>query len=1464
MKKHTRRFLSLIIALTIILSSLPLMDISFAETNETMVSKVIEEMKEYYCKEKDTYDYLEAMTLKSLSVSHDVIQSKLEIEELSFEVGDSYQDSSSKEYAKAIMGLISAGFDPTNYNGKDYIEFLTSSQTEEGYFETKKGSGDKAEDIAYSIIALDMAGVEYDVAKAVDLLISKFTIEDDKAFVKEYSFSSGGDLELTAISMMALSNHRDIIDTNLIYKSINFIESERLESGMYGDIEWSGKEKVSAKLTSKIVQALIAVGEDITSERWLMANGNTMVDGLLKLKSGNEFKENENAWNEYATTEVFAALTDAYTGKSMFKPMDIGKLDKVKIVLPEGKNTIKVGKKMQVSAKVYDISGKVIPSQELEWSSNNTDIATIDEKGIITAVSPGTTTIHVQVKGSHIENSAEINVVGVEPHSIDIRIHGDITQLEVGNKTKIYVDVLDTGNEKIENPKIKWEVSSTDLASIDDEGVLTALEPGDVTITASINKNEEELLSKSINLRITTREAIIKEALEEVKDGIIENPDKYEYTTAMGLRLTGTNIDDIAGKALKYSYWPNTNTRAKDIMMAISIDKDPKNYHDKNYVQEILASDFYSEENPEWLANAIIALDMAGAKYDEVKAINALISKLDKNAGKYYIKNKNNNKPNTELTSLTLIALSKHSDIDGVNTAIEGIKNYLKSIQDENGLIENCKNHSLAIQALIASGEDIYSDEWVKQDELGNTVTLLDALLDLKVGSEFKVNPDNPYVKSGQEVYAFAALVDLSTNKSMYHEIKYTGPKEYTIKIETDSKDLTINQGHTLKLEAKVFENGNIVDKEILWESLDRDIVQVQDGEIKALKEGQTKVRAKIKYFEEIYDEVNITVNKVIDKAKKIVIRGIDNTPVIKGDKFKLEADVLDSNGNILENNDLEWTSSNPKIVSVDEAGNLVAYGAGSAIISVKIKGSHIKDTITITVFANEKDANNTINSFIEAVKDYYENVYYRESQGSLSAWETATFVRAGMDLDKWYANKKYQPSYDMNLNYFASKVNQALIMLDIDENPADFNGRNLIEEIVEELNKSDYGHANQKYLMGVIAVDRYNEKYKEEKFDYDEDTVMKNIFLGQTEDGGFTERGGNSVPLNTGYALQALSRHKNYSGVNESIDKALGYLQSIQKDDGGFYTTVYITGYNAQVIRGLLAVGEDLNSEKWAKGNTNPIESLFVLWKDNKSFDNKEGESENNRGWIDATQKALYTLVDLKEAGYSNYVVKTATIPGELEEPEEVLDVYTAIVVDKGNGYEIKSDPKKVTINTKEHKAGLTALGSLQATTPLYELSGTTVASIYGIENKGMGGWMFSVNEKVPSVGPKEVKLKEGDKIIWFYSPKGMDGKSPQWEELLKLAGEDKPKEFQIEDLTKDTIESGKHTKLKYKLTNLTNEEKESKFMIGLYDKKTDKLVNYSIMNKKLKSKEETEVETIFLIPSKGEYYIKSVVLDN
>lgn len=1308
--------------------------------NSNRIDEMILELKDYYLQEdKKEYNYLEAMTLKSLGVASSTIQDKIKIDDLS------------EEYAKAIMGIIGAGFDPRAYNGKDYIKLLADSQTEEGYF----GTGNSAEDIAYSILALDMAGGEYDVFKAVEQLESKFTIQDDKAFVKKWSFSSEGELDLTSISLIALSNYKELINKDLIEKAVNYIESERLSSGMYGTSSWTG-EKVSGKLTSKVVQVLLALDIEIEAET---------INGLLSLQEDNIFREEGNSGD--ATKEVFAALTDVHTGDSMFKGS--GDPARVEIVLPRDTNEIKSGKEIQLLGKAYDENQAYNPSNTYLWSSDDPDIATVDKNtGKVKGINNGSATIRVKVEGFEgIEDSLVINVADVEPHSIEILVDEDLAQIEVARKTGINALVKDLDEEIIEQANIQWEINPQELGELDSSGIFTALESGNITIKASVEKGNGDILSNSANLRIVDKETKINEALEEVKDGIVEESSSYGNTTAMGLKLMGIDQEDIASKAQKYSrYSSNANTRAKDIMVATVIGRDPRDYDGRDYVKELIDEDFYNEENAKWLANSIIALDMVGEEYDQVKAINSLKEKLTKDGDKYYVKYSNRN-IDYKTTALILVAFSNHREISGVVESINGIKNCFKAEQIENALIGNCENHSLAVQALLASGEDIYSDQWTKLDKYGNRINLLDALLSLKVGSKFKLNPDDRWINNGKEIFAFAALSDLSRDTSMYHEFNQSRPKEFTIEIQEEFKNRTIKQGEEIQLQVKVFEDGNLVDKEIIWESSDEDILEVEDGLVKGLREGAARVKGTVKSRKDIYDETTITVKSVIGEPAKLAIKGLDKLPVKKGDNFQLQANIFDANGNNLESDLLKWESKNPEILSVTETGHATAHDAGLVEIIAKISGTEIEDRINISVFADGDEANNTIDSFVDRIQVFYETIHFVENQSSLNAWETATFTKAGFSLDKWDASKSYEVSYDKDLNYLGNKANQALIMLDLGESPANYKGRNLIKEIVEQINKSDYGHAQQNYLRAVRAVDRFNESYKDRKVDYDENIIISNILKAQTKEGGFKERGDDPVALNTGYALKALSAHRSFNGVEESINKAIAYLQSVQKEDGGFYMNKYQTGNNAEIISGLLSLGEDLTSSKWTKGNMNPIESMFILWNNRGSFDDAEDDSINNRPWITATQKSLHTLIDLKEAGYSNYVVKSRVISELPDIEEETLKVHTAIAVGAGGAYELKSDPQEVEISSKDHSGGLTALGALQATASLYEMTGSTVTSIYGIENKGSGGWMYAVNDKTPSVGADKFELKEDDKVVWFYSPQGMDAQTPTWEEL-------------------------------------------------------------------------------------------------
>ena len=48
----------------------------------------------------------------------------------------------------------------------------------------------------------------------------------------------------------------------------------------------------------------------------------------------------------------------------------------------------------------------------------------------------------------------------------------------------------------------------------------------------------------------------------------------------------------------------------------------------------------------------------------------------------------------------------------------------------------------------------------------------------------------------------------------------------------------------------------------------------------------------------------------------------------------------------------IEWSSSDPTIVTVDQTGNLTAVKSGEAKVTVKIKGTEISDTIPVTVVA--------------------------------------------------------------------------------------------------------------------------------------------------------------------------------------------------------------------------------------------------------------------------------------------------------------------------------------------------------------------------------------------------------------------------------------------------------------------------------------------------------------------------------
>lgn len=104
------------------------------------------------------------------------------------------------------------------------------------------------------------------------------------------------------------------------------------------------------------------------------------------------------------------------------------------------------------------------------------------------------------------------------------------------------------------------------------------------------------------------------------------------------------------------------------------------------------------------------------------------------------------------------------------------------------------------------------------------------------------------------------------------------------------------------------------------------------------------------------------------------------------------------------------------------------------------------------------------------------------------------------------------------------------------------------------------------------------------------------------------------------------------------------------------------------------------------------------------------------------------------------------------------------------GRDGELLYGPAKVKV-AKENTWGITALGALDATGLPYTIPPRYtdfVDSIAGQRNRGQAGWMYSVNGEIPAVAAAKKPVKQGDKVLWWYS-KSMEQTPPSWEQLVK-----------------------------------------------------------------------------------------------
>jgi len=144
-------------------------------------------------------------------------------------------------------------------------------------------------------------------------------------------------------------------------------------------------------------------------------------------------------------------------------------VDPEKVVLNVDKSELYVGETVQMKAS---IDPGVVPGKVITWRSADPSVATVDQNGLVTAVSKGSVNIYAGVDGRENGKSIKVKAPKVELDDYTLSLYEGDTYTE-----GYYIEQGD-----FKNP-CEWTSDNEDVATVDQNGNITAVSSGKAKIT---------------------------------------------------------------------------------------------------------------------------------------------------------------------------------------------------------------------------------------------------------------------------------------------------------------------------------------------------------------------------------------------------------------------------------------------------------------------------------------------------------------------------------------------------------------------------------------------------------------------------------------------------------------------------------------------------------------------------------------------------------------------------------------------------------------------------------------------------------------------------------------------------------------------------------------------------------------------------------------------------------------------
>ncbi len=558
-----------------------------------------------------------------------------------------------------------------------------------------------------------------------------------------------------------------------------------------------------------------------------------------------------------------------------------------------GSTTLKALQTVQLTAI---ITPETTTDKSVSWSSSNSEIASVDENGLVTAKQVGTATI--SAKSGAKEATLSITVISTLAEAI--ALNRTTAALKVSGTIQLTASFTP---ETTTDKSVTWVSSNEDIATVNSEGLVTAHALGECEITATTADGSNKSATCHITVGAAPAESISIEPKgpftlrigETIQFNATVLPQDATDKSVSWMSQTGGVTIDANGLATAVAPVENnwisaTNSAGQQDLVYITVL--PTLISSIDGVPQELSLKVNQTIKVQAVVNPVDATD----KSLKWSSSNTAVATVDGNGNIIAVAM---GETDITVTANDGSGVSATCKVTVVTTPVERVS------VTANGSTTLKPGQTLQLNATVlpenATDKTVV---WTSSDVTVATVTNAGLVTAVSVGN--------------------ASIKATAGDKSACVEITVEPIRAESLILFHTDIDLKVGEEYTL---SPVITPENTTDKTLVWRSDDESIASVDSsGTVHANAIGNTVVRVSTTDGTELKAEARIYVHPT--PISEVIIDYDGPTTLKVGETAKLSANVLPENAT---DKNIKWLVMSPAILNISEDGLVTAVGVGTS-----------------------------------------------------------------------------------------------------------------------------------------------------------------------------------------------------------------------------------------------------------------------------------------------------------------------------------------------------------------------------------------------------------------------------------------------------------------------------------------------------------------------------------------------------